>query len=298
MAASAFLQSSLGICAHVQALHDKGDVRQMHYRFSTKFLPRLDTGNSSKNNCGTLSTQVRTKFWPPSYVKVSQATLAVASDSVASESDSQEELDNRNQNSALFPDGCESFIMEICDETSVAEVKLKAGNFEMHMRRNIDKSKVPSSDAPPLTPPPIPSKPMVDSDPIVSTPASSSNPPKPSPTGSDLLINRISLSEVPKVKSQILEESGDDGFCFVTSPKVGIFRRSRIAKGKVGPVLCKEGQTIKEGQVVCYIEQFSASSPVASTMSGEVVRVLWNDGEPVGYGDPLFAVLPSFHGIK
>jgi acetyl/propionyl-CoA carboxylase alpha subunit len=33
-------------------------------------------------------------------------------------------------------------------------------------------------------------------------------------------------------------------------------------------------------------------------MSGEVMKVLWEDGEPVGYGDPLIAIRPSFPGIK
>jgi biotin carboxyl carrier protein len=28
------------------------------------------------------------------------------------------------------------------------------------------------------------------------------------------------------------------------------------------------------------------------------MKVLWEDGEPVGYGDPLIAIRPSFPGIK
>jgi biotin carboxyl carrier protein len=59
-----------------------------------------------------------------------------------------------------------------------------------------------------------------------------------------------------------------------------------------------QGQVIREGQVVCYLEQLGTQQPVEAEMSGEVMKVLWEDGEPVGYGDPLIAIRPSFPGIK
>jgi multidrug resistance efflux pump len=42
----------------------------------------------------------------------------------------------------------------------------------------------------------------------------------------------------------------------------------------------------------------SFSNIVQSEITGEVEKVLWKDGEPVGYGDPLIAIRPSFQGIK
>uniref|UniRef100_A0A3N7EMK9 Lipoyl-binding domain-containing protein n=1 Tax=Populus trichocarpa TaxID=3694 RepID=A0A3N7EMK9_POPTR len=80
--------------------------------------------------------------------------------------------------------------------------------------------------------------------------------------------------------------------------KVGFFRRSRTIKGKRAPPSCKEKQIIKEGQVLCYIEQLGGELPIESDISGEVIKILREDGEPVGYGDALIAILPSFPGIK
>ncbi|XP_062089813.1 uncharacterized protein LOC133796352 isoform X2 [Humulus lupulus] len=80
--------------------------------------------------------------------------------------------------------------------------------------------------------------------------------------------------------------------------KVGFFRRSRTIKGKRAPPPCKEKQTVKEGQVICYIEQLGGELPIESDVSGEVIKILRQDGDPVGYNDALIAILPSFPGIK
>ncbi|KAH9308986.1 hypothetical protein KI387_036897, partial [Taxus chinensis] len=253
---------SLGICTHAQTPREKGDARQMQYGFSYKSLPRLDNGKSSRKNSGMLSTSGRTSFWTPTHIKASRATLAVASDGVALESDSQ----NGNGNSAIFPDGFESLIMEVCDETDVAEIKLKAGNFEMHMRRNIEKSKGPSSVTIPLTPP-VTSEITVVSDPIVSTPTTSSKPAKPLPTGSS-----------NPFTNKLVKATSDDGIFTVTSPKVGIFRENRVAKGKIGPVMCKVGKSVKEGQVVCYLEHLGSLLPIVSKVAGEIVSVIPSHG--------------------
>ncbi|GKU92194.1 hypothetical protein SLEP1_g5956 [Rubroshorea leprosula] len=55
---------------------------------------------------------------------------------------------------------------------------------------------------------------------------------------------------------------------------------------------------IKEGQVIGYLDQFGTHFPVRADVAGEVLKLLANDGDAIGYGDPLVAVLPSFHGIK
>ncbi|KAF9689946.1 hypothetical protein SADUNF_Sadunf01G0145000 [Salix dunnii] len=62
--------------------------------------------------------------------------------------------------------------------------------------------------------------------------------------------------------------------------------------------LLKQKQTVKEGQVLCFIEQLGGELPIETDISGEVIRILRDDGEPVGYGDALIAILPSFPGIK
>ncbi|KAH7432501.1 hypothetical protein KP509_07G025400 [Ceratopteris richardii] len=185
--------------------------------------------------------------------------------------------------------------MEICDETSVAEFKLKVGDFKLHIKR--DAGKLKGSSPHPVVAPPIPSKPMEESmttavsSLVVSQPAS-----KPSSSPSTELLS----SSVFKSGSRfgLLEAAANEGLHFVTSPKVGLFRKARVVKGKSGRSLCEEGQIVKEGQVVCYIEQLGTQQPVEAENSGEIMKILCKDGEPVGYGDPLVAIRPSFPGIK
>ncbi|PON83260.1 Lipoamide Acyltransferase [Trema orientale] len=194
--------------------------------------------------------------------------------------------------SATFPSGFEALMLEVCDETEVAELKLKVGDFEMHLKRNIGATKAPLSSISPISPPPIPTKPMVESGPATPPPPSA---PKTSPQNTSPFAN---VSLVKSSKLAALEASGSNTYVLVSSPTVGSFRRGRTVKGKKQPPICKEGDVIKEGQVIGYVDQFGTELPVKSDVGGEVLKVLFADGEAVGYGDPLIAVLPSFHGIK
>lgn len=190
-----------------------------------------------------------------------------------------------------FPKGFEALISDVCDETEIAELKLKVGEFEMHMKRNIGLSAAPVSNISPTTPPPVPTKPMVDSASSTSTPS----PSKSSPAKTNPFVNDPH-DKSPKLAA--LEASGNKNYVLVASPMVGSFRRGRTVKGKKLPPVCKEGDMIKDGQVIGYVDHFGTSLPVKSDVDGEVLKLLFQDGEAVGYGDALIAVLPSFHDIK
>ncbi|KAI3757815.1 hypothetical protein L6452_05358 [Arctium lappa] len=191
---------------------------------------------------------------------------------------------------STFPSGFEELVLGVCDETQIAELKMKIGNFEMHLKRNIKSAEAIMPVASPTQAPPIPSKPMNES--ASATPPS---PPKPSSQKTNPFTN------VPVEKSKklaALEASGASGYVLVSCPTVGTFRKCRTLKGKKQPTLCKEGDIIKEGQTICYLDQFGTELPVKSDAAGEVIKILFDDGEAVGYGDPIIAVLPSFHDIK
>ncbi|XP_038886728.1 biotin carboxyl carrier protein of acetyl-CoA carboxylase [Benincasa hispida] len=190
---------------------------------------------------------------------------------------------------ATFPNGFEALVLEVCDETEIAELKLKVGEFEMHLKRNIGVVRAPLSAISPTVPPPIPSKPMVESAPTLPAP------PKPSSEKTTPFTN-VPLEKSSKLAA--LEASGSKGYVLVSSPTVGSFRRGRTVKGKKQPPICKENDVIKEGQVIGYVDQFGTELPVKSDVAGEVLKVLFKEGEAVGYGDPLVAVLPAFHGIR
>ncbi|KAG1365220.1 hypothetical protein COCNU_12G002200 [Cocos nucifera] len=196
------------------------------------------------------------------------------------------------QNSTL-PNGFETFILEVCDETDVAELKLKVGDFEMLLKRDVGTPKAPTSIAPliesPTTAPPIPSEPMVElasaSLPVVSQ---KSDPPAISPF--------TNVSAAMKSKLTVLEASGSNAYVLVSSPTVGSFRSGRTLKGKKQPPSCKEGDIIKEGQIIGFLDQFGNELPVRlmmmkalmmpvcfsfaqSDVAGEVLKVLFKDEE-------------------
>ncbi|KAF5467481.1 hypothetical protein F2P56_017302 [Juglans regia] len=221
-----------------------------------------------------------------SSVKTSEATETSKSD-VSSHSVIQGSLEKKAPLGATFPNGFEALVLEVCDETEVAELKLKVGDFEMHLKRNIGATAAPMSGMSPITPPPVPTKPMVESAPVA---------PPPSPSKASSPFTNVPVEKSSKLLA--LEASGSSGFVLVSSPTVGSFRRGRTVKGKKQPPICKEGDVIKEGQVIGYLDQFGTELPVKSDKAGEILKLLFDDGEAVGYGDPLIALLPSFHGIQ
>ncbi|CAG7865698.1 unnamed protein product, partial [Brassica rapa] len=193
-----------------------------------------------------------------------------------------------------FPKEVEALVHEMCDETEVAVLKLKA-NFEMNLKRKIGlaETPIPVPDISPSVAPPIPSEPMNKS---VSASADAS--PSKAKPASEKVSPFINAAYRKSSKLAALEAAGSNNYVLVTSPSVGKFQRSRTVKGKKQGPTCKEGDAIKEGQVIGYLHQLGKELPVTSDVAGEVLKLLSDDGDSVGYGEPLVAVLPSFHDIN
>lgn len=214
-------------------------------------------------------------------------TASVLASEVSSNKSDRGPSEKKNNHKSTFPKGLEALVLEVCDETEIVELKLKVGDFELHMKRDIGTPK--STVAPPIVSPtiapPIPSKPMVDSNPT----AQPTEPSKSSPTSTNPFAN-VATTKASKLAA--LEASGLNGYILVSSTTVGSFRKGRTLKGKKQPPSCQEGAVIKEGHTIGYLDQFGNELPVKSDVAGKVVKVLFEDGEAVGYGDPLIAVLP------
>nr|XP_043632240.1 biotin carboxyl carrier protein of acetyl-CoA carboxylase-like isoform X2 [Erigeron canadensis] len=197
-------------------------------------------------------------------------------------------IEKSTSRGATFFSGFEELVVGVCDETQIAELKIKIGDIEMHLKRNIKPAEAPVAIVSPTEPPPIPSKPMDHSVPAA--------PPAVSTSSIDAKDNPFLNAAVKKSrKFAALEASGATGYVLVSCPTVGSFLKGRTLKGKKQPPVCEEGSVIKEGQTICYLDQFGTELPVKSDVDGEVIKILVDDGEAVGYGDPLIAVLPSFH---
>jgi acetyl-CoA carboxylase biotin carboxyl carrier protein len=76
----------------------------------------------------------------------------------------------------------------------------------------------------------------------------------------------------------------------IKSPIVGTFYE---APSPDAPPFVKVGDAIQEGKVVCIVEAMKLMNEIEADASGDLVRVLVENGQPVEYGQPLFAIRPT-----
>jgi acetyl-CoA carboxylase biotin carboxyl carrier protein len=81
--------------------------------------------------------------------------------------------------------------------------------------------------------------------------------------------------------------SEEEGLHIVKSPIVGTFYE---APSPGAPPFIKVGDHVSAGQVLCIVEAMKLMNEIESDVAGEVAKVLVSNGQPVEYGQPLFAV--------
>ncbi len=76
----------------------------------------------------------------------------------------------------------------------------------------------------------------------------------------------------------------------VSSPMVGTFYRAP-APGETPFV--QVGDRVRSGQTVCIIEAMKLMNEIEVEVSGQVMEILLQNGEPVEYGQPLMRINPD-----
>jgi acetyl-CoA carboxylase biotin carboxyl carrier protein len=76
----------------------------------------------------------------------------------------------------------------------------------------------------------------------------------------------------------------------VKSPIVGTYYGSPSPGAEV---FVKVGAFVETGQTLCIVEAMKLMNEIESDVSGEVIRVFAENGQPVEYGQPLFGIRPS-----
>lgn len=104
------------------------------------------------------------------------------------------------------------------------------------------------------------------------------------------------LAPAPSVAPQLhgraeapagVESAGDADLHIVKSPIVGTFYESPSPGASA---FVKIGDRVESGQVLCIVEAMKLMNEIESDASGEVVKRLVQNGQPVEYGQPLFAL--------
>ena len=83
------------------------------------------------------------------------------------------------------------------------------------------------------------------------------------------------------------ETAEDENVHVITSPIVGTFYRSPSPESDA---FAEIGQRIAKGKILCIIESMKLMNEIESDVEGEVVAVYPRNGQPVEYGEKLFAI--------
>ena len=111
----------------------------------------------------------------------------------------------------------------------------------------------------------------------------------------------LSGGPVPSIPAAVLPPSGAPATAqpaaapaeqehLIKSPIVGTYYAG--PNPEAGPFV-HVGDTVEAGQTVCIIEAMKLMNEIEADISGEVARILVENGQPVEYGEPLFALRPA-----
>ena len=76
----------------------------------------------------------------------------------------------------------------------------------------------------------------------------------------------------------------------VRSPIVGTYYES---PSPGSPPFVKPGDMVEAGQVLCIVEAMKLMNEIEADVAGEVVKMLVANGQPIEYGQELFAIRPK-----
>jgi len=83
---------------------------------------------------------------------------------------------------------------------------------------------------------------------------------------------------------------GAEDLFLVKSPIVGTFYASPSPGAEP---FVKVGTHVDSGQTLCIVEAMKLMNEIESEVTGEVLRIFAENGQPVEYGQPLFGIRPS-----
>jgi len=157
-------------------------------------------------------------------------------------------------------------LLDLIAESEVNEVSIEEGDFKIKVKKKPD---IKESSAPQQMPMQY------------QVPAQPQQAPQPQQTPQQP--QQSSGSETSGESDGDSQPSGD----VVKSPIVGTFYR---APSPDDDPFVKVGDTVEKGQTLCIVEAMKIMNEIESDYSGEVKKILVEDGEPVEYDQPLFII--------
>ena len=91
----------------------------------------------------------------------------------------------------------------------------------------------------------------------------------------------------PEAAAAPAETDSEAGLHIITSPIVGTFYRSPNPESEA---YTNVGDHIAKGKVLCIVEAMKLMNEIESDVDGTVMRIYPQNGQPIEYGEKLFAV--------
>ncbi len=92
---------------------------------------------------------------------------------------------------------------------------------------------------------------------------------------------------LPAPSPTVAAAAPEETLHMVKSPIVGTFYE---APSPGAPPFVKVGDTVEVGQVLCIVEAMKLLNEIESDVAGEIVRKMGSNGQPIEYGQELFAI--------
>jgi|TARA_B100001540_G_scaffold298778_1_gene302588 acetyl-CoA carboxylase biotin carboxyl carrier protein len=145
-------------------------------------------------------------------------------------------------------------LMELLEESGIAEIEVKEGEESIKLSRNTQ---------------------AVQN--IINPPAETNQ----TITATDN-VKDTAVTDDKRDKSKELPD-GD----IITSPMVGTFYRSASPESKP---FVEKGQKVSKGDTLCILEAMKMMNQVNAETGGTIIDILVDDAEPVEFGQPLFVI--------
>jgi acetyl-CoA carboxylase biotin carboxyl carrier protein len=112
------------------------------------------------------------------------------------------------------------------------------------------------------------------------------SPAQPAMTGAPAVPGIVPVS-APVAEPPKANEENDAGLHVITSPIVGTFYRAPNPESSPFVAI---GDRISKGQVLCIIEAMKLMNEIEADVEGVIAKVYPQNGQPIEYGEKLFAV--------
>ena len=144
-------------------------------------------------------------------------------------------------------------LMELLEESGIAEIEVKEGEESIKLSRNVTSSAAPLQQ-------------------MVQQPMMAPQQQQPQ-----------AASQVENKKDDSLNENRNT----VNSPMVGTYYASASPESKPFVTV---GQSVKKGDTLCILEAMKMMNQVQAESDGKILEILIDNAEPVEFDQPLFVI--------